>query len=597
MVRIENAEIDRIRANADIVDVISHYTRVEKKGKRYKCICPFHDDHDPSMTISPDMQIYKCFVCGAGGNVFTFVQNFEKVSFVEAVSTVAEITGQTLSVSPVSVSTPVDPHIDALHRVLNETISYTTYQLENTVGDSAREYLEKRGLDRKTRETFQIGYNPPGNALSMFLQKKGYSLQDCIGSNVSMSSGGGLRDMFEGRIMFPIHDAYGKPIGFSARSMDPSDPSKYKNTIETDIFRKGNIVYNYHRAARQARHAGKIYVCEGVTDVIAFHRAGLENAVCTLGTSCTSTQIALLKKAAARIVFCYDGDHAGQAATFRAGKMALSQDCDISVVLNKTGKDPDEIIAADGAQGLKNLVSKELAWMEFVLDYLASETNMNSYLDKKQMAEKAMMEINALRDESEKEYFTQQLSQMTGFHLRPSRQETVPSGNTMPLGRTVPSGLEQAEDQILSMMLNSVRAVTRFEEELGYLLSRDGQTLAMMMIDEVHTKGSCDPASLMDKTADESIRSRIGRLAYDDPWMNEYDPAKLDGAIRAIKIRLLDEQASQYRDQLTQALNGTAMQALMEKYNECLKEKRRLIEQEKQERIQEDVQWQTQKKL
>ena len=580
MARLEQAEIDRIRSNADIVDVISHYISVQKHGRQYRCICPFHDDHDPSLKINTDRQIYKCFVCGAGGNVFTFVQNYEKVSFVEAVSAVASITNQSLTFDPTAYEKPADPHVESIHKVLQETIRYTSYQLDTADGSAAKDYLEKRGLDKTIRDTFEIGFNPTGNALSRYLSAKGYSQQQMVDANVVNVYDGKMRDVFEGRITFPIHDANGKPIGFSARTMDPSDPSKYVNTNETDVFHKGNIVYNYHRARPYARHDGKMYVCEGVTDVIAFGKAGINNAVCTLGTSCTAAQIALLKRSAARIVFCYDGDHAGQAATFRAGKMAVESGCEISIVVNQTGKDPDEIVTQDGAEGLNNLVSRQISWMEFVLSYLESETNMSSYLDKKEMADKAMAEIERLADPMERQYFTSKLAEMTGLPLKLRDRDPIVVRDKSGAKAVIPDGLRNAEDQILSMMLVSNDAVRKFEDEIGYLITREGQMLAMMIIDDVHTKGSCDPASLMDQTEDEALRSRIVSIASEHEWMNDYDASRMDGAMRSIRIRLLDDEAAQYRDQLTQALNGTAMATLMQKYNECLNMKRKLIDEE-----------------
>ena len=165
------------------------------------------------------------------------------------------------------------------------------------------------------------------------------------------------------------HDSLGNPIGFSARTMDPSQ-AKYINTNDTEVFRKGEIVYNYHRAKTAARRSGKVLVCEGVTDVIAFWKAGIENAVCTLGTSCTAAQIRLLKNIAPRTVFCYDGDDPGQAATYKAAKMARQAGIDVAIVLNETGLDPDEILRKDGAKGLQELAGKEISWMEFVLSYL-----------------------------------------------------------------------------------------------------------------------------------------------------------------------------------------------------------------------------------
>jgi DNA primase catalytic core len=179
-----------------------------------------------------------------------------------------------------------------------------------------------------------------------------------VAVNVARTGSQGVGDVYSNRITFPIHDAHGHPIGFSARTMDPNNPSKYVNTTDTVLFHKSDIVYNAHRARMAARREGKIYVCEGVTDVIAFARAGIENAVCTLGTACTKSQIRLLKSLAPRIVFCYDGDNAGQNATMKAGRLARSEGCDVSVVDNRTGLDPDELLKTP--EGTLEIVTKYL---------------------------------------------------------------------------------------------------------------------------------------------------------------------------------------------------------------------------------------------
>ena len=287
MAYLSEDEINAVRAKADIVDVISHYLQVHKQGRMYKAVCPFHDDHDPSLNINPDMQIYKCFVCGAGGNVFSFVQRYEHVSFPEAVGKVADMIGFPLSSSPVKKKREVDPHRQKLYDALQETINYTMYELNSTDGAAARSYLKGRGMDDHTLERFQIGWNPEGDSLTRFLHAKHYEDQTLTAVNVSRITSQGMQDVFASRITFPIHDAYGNPVGFSARTMDPDNPAKYINTTQTEIYVKGQLVYNAHRAKEEARRAGRIYICEGVTDVIAFDRAGIANAVCTLGTACT----------------------------------------------------------------------------------------------------------------------------------------------------------------------------------------------------------------------------------------------------------------------------------------------------------------------
>jgi DNA primase len=582
MARISEEEINAVRNQADIVNVISHYLQVHRKGKDYVCLCPFHDDHSPSMSISPDRQIYKCFVCGNGGNVFTFVQNYEKISFPEAVGKVAELTGYHLSVQPDAYERPKDPHKEALYSLLNESINYTMYQIDTPSASRCKEYLDKRGLNSEVRKTFQIGYNPIGSSLSEFLKAKGYAEKDLVSANVSRINDSGIHDVFEDRITFPIHDEHGNPIGFSARSMDPQNQSKYINTNDTDIFTKGDIVYNYHRARYSARKDGKVYVCEGVTDVIAFQRAGLENAVCTLGTSCTAHQIQLLKNIAPKTIFCYDGDHAGQAATWRAAKMAQQAGCNVAVVLNRTGKDPDEIIRDQGSEALKDLVSHEISWMEFVLNYLQSSTNMESYLEKKEMVQKAMDEIKMLKDPMDQKYFVDELSKLTGFSLTYSQPVQPIETNTAETKKlsSVPDGVQQAQEQILCMMMNSPSAVKRFEDRLGYLISKDEQTLAMMIVDAVHGRGRTDPSELIDQTDSQKIKDLISNLASGPYASRTYDEEVMDGAIRKIKTKILSNEAEEYRTQLTAAMNDSSFEILMTKYSKCLRELRRLIDEE-----------------
>lgn len=583
MPKIAQEEIDALRNQADIVDVISHYIPVKRAGKSYKAVCPFHNDHDPSLTITPEKKIYKCFVCGNGGNVFTFVQNYEKISFVESVERVAELSNYHLSIKPTETTQHKDPHKESLYKILNETIAFTTYQMSTSDGNVAKEYLTKRGLSEEIIKEFQIGYDPNDESLSKFLSAKGYVEKDMISTNVSKLTPSGLKDVFASRITFPIHDKNGNPIGFSARSMDPQNQSKYINTTETDVFHKGDIVYNLHRAKQEARHKGYIILCEGVTDVIAFYQAGIQNAVCTLGTACTQNQIELLKSCSAKLVFCYDGDNAGQNATYKAAKLARSLGCDVSIVHNTTGKDPDEILRAYGKEGLEKLSSQQISWMEFILNYYSNSTNLNSYEEKKELVTKVKAEIDQLDDEMERQYFIDKLNEITGLHVSYERKIVQPQYEKQGRKLIIPDGAKKAEEMILSMIMTSLKASEKFEEELGYLLNEEDQTLAMMILDSNHTKGKTDPIALMDETDDQVVKDLITKIITDDSYNQPYDEDKLNGAIRKIKIEVLQDEASQYKEQLTNALNGSSLELLMKKYNECLMEQRRLINEENRE--------------
>ncbi|MBO7703423.1 MAG: DNA primase [Solobacterium sp.] len=582
MARIPEEDVQAIRQKADIAEVIGHYLTVQKQGRYFKAVCPFHDDHDPSLTINTDLQIYKCFVCQAGGNVFTFVRNFEHVSFPEAVEKVAGIIGYPLSVQTDHEVRKTDPEQERRYQVLNEAIRFLTYELNSEDASSAKEYLERRGLDEGIRSRFAIGYNPGGDRLTRFLKAKGFSESDMVSVNVARTGPSGISDVFSNRITFPIHDRNGNPVGFSARTLDPNNPSKYVNTTDTVLFHKGEIVYNAHRAAFTARREGKIYLCEGVTDVIAFAKAGVENAVCTLGTACTRNQLELLHSLAPRIVFCYDGDNAGQNATMKAGRLARSLGCEVTVVDNRTGKDPDELIRESGTDAFKAMLGNELSWMEFVLKYLESRTNFSNYQEKKEFVQKAKAEIDTLSDEMDRRYFTEELSRISGFHLdytpkmEPIRERPQTPSN-------IADGTASAEEQILAMMLAHKEASQHFSEKLGFLQDKTRGAVAMMIVDSYRQNDKIIPSDLIDKAETQAERDLIVRLCESWVYGMAYDEALLDGVIRKVNISLKSAQANAFKEQLAQPMNPESALVIMDEYRECLNDLRRYIDEENRE--------------
>ncbi|MBR3227256.1 MAG: DNA primase, partial [Erysipelotrichaceae bacterium] len=307
--RISEETINDIRNSANIVDVIGHYVPLIKKGRSYAAVCPFHDDHDPSLSISEDKQIYKCFVCGNGGNCFTFVENYKKCSFPEAVIEVAQIIGKPLNIE--YTAPRKENRYRRYYDLLNDYISYANYILNATkLGLEAREYLEKRGIDETLINEFQIGYCPQDNKIYQNLRARNYSDEDMIRVNVARMGSNGMNDVFYRRIVFPIHNSDGEPVAFTARDFSGFSESKYINSSETLIYTKGNILYNYHRAKDSARQSGNVIVTEGVMDVIAYRRAAINNVVATLGTACTASQVQQLKEMAGTVILSYDGDKA-----------------------------------------------------------------------------------------------------------------------------------------------------------------------------------------------------------------------------------------------------------------------------------------------
>ena len=304
---MNNDLVNEIRSKLDIVNVISSYISLEKKGRNYFGLCPFHDDHTPSLSVSPDKQIYKCFVCGESGNVFNFVMNYEHISFQEALQTLASQAG-----IDIKVNIKRDNRYDKFYNIMDLANNYYQNNLSSTKGAKARKYLEDRKLTTETIKEFEIGLSlDKRDELTNLLISKGNSLEELNDIDLSNTN----HDTFINRIMFPLHNANGKVIGFSGRIYNGEDLNKYQNTKETVIFKKRENLFNYHRAKEEIRKSKSLIVMEGFMDVIRAHTVGIKNCIATMGTALAPEQLALIKKLSNNIYLCYDGDNAGKKAT------------------------------------------------------------------------------------------------------------------------------------------------------------------------------------------------------------------------------------------------------------------------------------------
>ena len=288
----ENNDFHRIQNHADIVEIIKSYINLENHGKNYFGVCPFHDDHSPSMSVSPDKQIYKCFVCGATGTVFTFVQNYLNVSFLEAVKIVADKIGENFIIR----ESKEESRNNKYYEIMNLATLFYQNNLRTSLGEEARKYLHDRGLNDEIIRDFSIGLAlPEGNALFKLLDKKKISKKDMDELGLVAEGESGTYDLFRNRIIFPLKSPTGKVNGFSGRIYNSSSQSKYINTKETIIFKKRENLYNYHLAAPVARQEKFIVICEGFMDAIRIYSVGIKNVVATMGTALAKEQVALLK--------------------------------------------------------------------------------------------------------------------------------------------------------------------------------------------------------------------------------------------------------------------------------------------------------------
>lgn len=585
MSRLSEQEINDIRAKANIVEVISHYIPLTRKGRNYMAVCPFHDDHTPSMSISEDKQIFKCFVCGSGGNVFSFVSKYEQISFIEAVYKVAEIVGITME-HPLELHThSVDPKRAKLYKACQDTIEYTHYQLHTPDAQRVKDYLHKRGIDDAMIDHFELGYNPEQDALYRFLHAKKHEDESLLQAGVVRMSNQGISDVFANRLMIPIHDENGNAVGFSARRLADTEEAKYINTQETDIYHKGELIYNYHRAKSEARKAKCVYLVEGAMDVIALAKVGITHALATLGTACTKEQLRLLTKLGVDVIVCYDGDAAGKNATYKFGRIAKGK-LPFTIVDNKTGLDPDEIIDAYGKEELQKTLHKTISWVDFLFDYLLGKYDLDNYTQKKAYAVELSAEIAQLKDEFERTNYYIRLRELTGFDMSVQQQAELKVKKQAKSYQkraylTYPkTGVMAAAYEILSQMLHARSASNYFKDKLGFLKDDDSNRLAMYMINYYRNHKTIAVADLLNEIAEASVRDLLISVADWDLACEEVNMEAMNEAFIKMKACILDEkiaslvqEASAVNDPIQKARIADERNALIRERNDLFLER------------------------
>ena len=368
--------VEEVRSRNDIVDVISGYVKLQRKGSSYFGLCPFHNEKSPSFSVSPGKQMYYCFGCGAGGNVFTFIMEYENYTFPEALKLLAERAGITLPEQEYTGEERRQQDLKSAVREINKTAArYFCYLLRTQQGEKAMQYLKNRSLSDETIKRFGIGYaGPYSDALYRYLKKQGISDQLLKESGLmQVNEKQGMYDKFWNRVMFPIMDVNNKVIGFGGRVMGDGKP-KYLNSPETVIFDKSRNLYglNYARTSKKRY----LLVCEGYMDVISMHQAGFTNAVASLGTALTSQHASLLKRYTDEVILTYDSDEAGIRAALRAIPLLKTAGISARVLHMDPYKDPDEFIKALGQEAFQERIDAAENSFLFELSILQKSYDM-----------------------------------------------------------------------------------------------------------------------------------------------------------------------------------------------------------------------------
>lgn len=467
---ISSEEIKNIQNTAKITEIIGSYINLEKKGKNYFCVCPFHDDHNPSMSVNDEKGVFTCFVCHKTGTVFTFVQDYLNITFLEAVKIVADKVGIEVSSGYKTIS-----KYDKYYEANELALKFYQNNLKSSVGKLAREYLNNRGISDEIIDEFNIGYaSKEYDTIIKLLTNKGFDEQLLIDIGLA-NRGNTLYDLFRDRITFPIHNSKGNPVGFSARIYQDKNEAKYINTKETNIFKKGEILFNYHRAINEARRLKYLILVEGQMDAIRIYANGIKNVVATMGTALTSFHADLLKKTNVKIILCMDNDSAGETATLKNGEILSSVGCDLRVLRLTDAKDPDEYILKHSTDEFIDAVNHAVTFFDFKMNYLKSDKNLEKIDDISKYINQVIAELNKSQDEVLIDLTVNRLVEEFKVDKNVILNKIIkvePKKDIKVEAKTIKKKMSKNHKLasiLLYYMMNDVKYIKLYEQELSYI--------------------------------------------------------------------------------------------------------------------------------
>ena len=467
---MNNDLANTIRSKVDIVDIIGERIPLITKGKNLFCVCPFHNDTNPSMSVSREKQIYRCWSCGESGNVFTFLMKYENIDFKEALRYLGDRVGvDTGSVKINKKSTKYDK----LYEAYNLSVKYFQNNLNSNVGRNARLYLSKRSINEDLIKEFEIGLSLESHDdLTKLLTSKQYDLVTL--NRIGLSSDD--HDMYNDRIMFPLYDSNGRAVGFSGRIYKDNGQNKYLNTKETDIFKKGEMLYHYHIAREEARISKSIIVMEGFMDVIRASSIGIKNTVALMGTALTREQTNLIKRLSNNIILCLDGDGPGQHAMLSIGDSLLSEGIEVKVIVLPDPDDPDSYILKNGKDRFIGLIDSCINFSDYKMQKMRENVNFRSDEEISNYINGVILETSKIDDPIRREIILKKLAKEfdIGYNTLEMRLNSLIKDKVTKKDNIVviPSKKVEKKDkyvkafeQIIYFMLNNDWVITQVEKE------------------------------------------------------------------------------------------------------------------------------------
>ena len=473
MVRYSDEIIEEVRQNNDIVDIISQYVHLTRKGRNYFGLCPFHNEKSPSFSVSPDRQIFHCFGCGVGGNVYTFLMKIEGITFREALEQLAEKANIQLPTLENNADTAREELKSKVYKVNEFTAEFYHQNLYKPVAKIAQEYVKKRRMNNETLEAYKIGYSGKFDELYKALKAQGFGEKEILESGlVNKNDNGTYIDRYRNRLMFPICDARGKVIAFGGRVLDDSKP-KYINSPENVVYSKGRHLFGLNVAKKDS--AKKILIVEGYMDVISLHQRGITNVVGALGTALTEQQGWLLRRTTEQVILGFDADGAGQTAIARSMEILQKMGCDMRVLQIEGAKDPDEFIVKFGEGRFKLAIDNAISLVEFKVKNLKKDFNLENTGDKIKFLNEIAKILSKVENTMEREIYIEKIAK--GYNI--SKEAIYAEVNKLIYVGT-------KEDKISQNKNREIRSVTREQknnDNIGEDLKRRENTIIALLLD------------------------------------------------------------------------------------------------------------------
>lgn len=499
MAYISNEEINEIRSRANIVDIISGYLQVSSKGKNYVALCPFHNDHSPSLIISPEKQIFNCFTCRTGGNVFSFVMKYENVSFAEAVSIVAKKVGFNLK-NDVFVKSENKYSKD--YEIYEYAMKYYLNNINTTDGSKARDYLLKRGINETIIKEFKLGYS--GSSKDTFYKlatNKGWDIETLNKLGLINKVNENVYDTFINRVVIPIENLKGEVVGFTGRIFNGEDnTAKYLNTKETEIFKKSSLLFNYHNAKNYIRDRKSVIVVEGNMDAIKMSAKGFKNVVALMGVALSNEQIDILKRLKVPVILMLDNDNAGEEATIKNGESLINSGVDTKVVRLSGAKDPDEYLEKFGIDAMQNNIDKAIKYIDFKIECLKKDKDLSNMEDLITYVKEVINSING-EDDLTKEIILSKISKdyaididILKSNLKTEVKKDAKKEKVVEVRDKKLTKYQKASHKVLYYMLMDSKYINLYKNTLGYFKERIERVLASEIVYYESNNGNIDVA-------------------------------------------------------------------------------------------------------